>query len=302
MFKRSIFILSGIFFLLNHGNAQQRGVLALTGARYFNEGLSAKTIEIKVDGSFLLSNHVPLNKEVEIHLQLPTGFTEDRTKTMFAAAELNIISQKGAVLSKIPNVFKDNEAKGFAPGSFKELVVKVPLRAEVIKAEPGCTVMVRFYDLKGKSQLRVEFPVIISKPGEALQLSKAINDIKTSVPAQAASVGIKMKNVLVTLDTSIRVNPKMAYASLDMSGIEGSTLGEVLGGKESFWVYDADLNEIKMTDKQLKQVKGAMEDNMVDYLSKIPFRLKTIAGKTWYVRFRWESSDKRKVIDIVVTR
>ena len=302
MIRRSFIILTAILFFLTETHAQEKAILPLTGARCFKEGINARAIEIKIDGSFLLNNHVPLNKEVEASLQWPSGFTADKSKTIFAAAEFSIISQKGAVLFKMPNVFKENEAKGFAAGSVKELTVKIPLRADIIKAEPGCSISIRFYDLKSKNQLRLEIPIIIAKPGEALQLSKTLNDMKTSVPAEAVSAAVKISNVLVTLDTSIRVNPKMAYASLDMSDIQGSTLSEMLSGKESFWVYDADLNEVKITDKQLKQVKGAMEDNSVDYLSKLPFRLKTVSGRSWFVRFRWESADKRKVIDIVVPR
>ena len=300
MFKRFYIFLAAIFFLLNESAGQDKGILALTGARYFKEGAGAKTIDIKVDGSFLLSNRLPLNKEIEIRLQAPTGFTEDKTKVFFVAAELNIMSLKGTLLLKVPNVFKDNEAKGFAANNLKELIIKVPLRAEVIKTEPGCIIKLRFYDLKTKNQLRLELPVTIARPGEVVQVSKAVNEAKSDISSQAMSVGVKIKNILVTLDTSIRVSPKMAYNSLDMSGIEGTSIVEVLSGKESFWVYDNDLNEIKITDKQLKQVGGAMENNVVNYLSKIPFRLKTNTGKSYFVRFRWESSDKKKLIDVVV--
>ena len=300
MYKRFYILLAAIFFLLNESSAQDKGILPLTGTRFFKDGIVAKNVEIKVDGSFLLSNRVPLNKEIEMRLQAPSGFAEDKTKAFFAAAELNIISLKGAVLLKVPNVFKDNEAKGFPSNNFKELIVKVPLRVEVMKAEPGCIIKLRFYDLKSKNQLRLELPVTIARPGEAVQISKAVSEVATSVPSQAVSVGVKIKNILVTLDTSIRVSPKMAYTSLDMSGITGSSIVETLSGKESFWVYDTDLNEIKITDKQLKQVGGAMENNVVNYLSKIPFRIKTITNKSFYVRFRWESVDKRKIIDIVV--
>ena len=300
MFKRFFLPSILVLFFFNAVLAQDRGILALTGARYFNEGISAKNIEIKIDGSYLLNNRVPLNKEIEFRVQSATGFTDDKAKTIFAAAELTILSAKGAVLLKVPNIFKDNEAKGFPAAAFKELTAKVQLKPEFIKTEPGCNIKLRFYDLKGKNQLRVEFPVTMMRAGEPLQTSKLANQIKSAVSAEALSVGTKVKNVHVTLDTAIRVSPKMAYASFDMTGIEGSTLSEMLSGKESFWVYDSDLNEVKITDKQLKQVKGAMEDNVVDYLSKIPFRLKTMTGKTYYVRFRWENQDKRKVIDVVV--
>ena len=302
MFNRFFILFISAFLLLNEIHAQSRGILSLTGSRYFNEGIQAKNIEIKVDGATLLNNRIPLNKEFEIKLLLPTGFMQDKTNMIFAAAEINIFSGKGALLSKIPNVFRDNEAKGFAAATFKDIIVKLILKPELIKAEPGCVIKVRYYDLKSKNQLRLEFPVIIARPGEALQISKSINELRSPAAYHAQTIGVKMKTINVTVDTSIRVNPKMAYASLDMSNIEGTSITEVLSGKESYWVYDADLNEIKLTDKQLKQVGGAMENNVVNYLSKIPYRLKTATGKLYTVRFRWESTDRRKVIDVVVVK
>ena len=74
----------------------------------------------------------------------------------------------------------------------------------------------------------------------------------------------------VQVDTSIKVSPKMAYTSMDISNIEGSSLSEMFQGKETFWVYDSDLNEVKITDQLLKKVKGALENNTVNYTLKIP--------------------------------
>ena len=302
MFTRSFILFFSAILLLNEIHAQNKGILPLTGTRYFSEGIQAKNIEIKTDGLTLLNNRIPLNKEFEIKLLLPTGFAQDKTNMIFAAAEVNIFSMKGALLSKIPNIFKDNEGKGFAAAGFKDVIVKLMLKPELIKAEPGCLIKVRYYDLKSKNQLRLEFPVNIVRPGEVMQISKAINELKPANAYHAQTVGVKMKTIHVTVDTSIRVNPKMAYTSLDMTNIEGTSITEVLSGKESFWVYDDNLNEIKMTDKQLKQVGGAMENNVVNYLSKIPYRLKTATGKLYTVRFRWESQDKRKVIEVVTIK
>ena len=302
MLKRSCFLLISLFCLLNTGFAQSKGVLLLTGILFFNEGISAKSIDARVDGATLAGNRIPLNKEFEIHLLSPAGFTEDNTKTVFAAVEMNIVSLKGVLLGKVPNVFKENEAKGFPAAAFKDAVVKIILKPELLKTEPGCIIKLRYYDLKGKNQLRLEFPVTISKPGEALQASKTISEIKAGAGAQARSVGLKIKNIDISIDTTIRVSPKMAYASLDISNIEGTSISEVLSGKESYWVYDTDLNEIKSGEKQLKQVGGAIENNVVNYLSKIPFRLKTATGRSYIVRFRWESTDRRKVIDVVFVK
>ena len=291
-----------IIFFCSIVAAQTKTVFPLTGIRYNAVGISAKNIVVRIDGATLLSNRLPANKEFELRLQNPAGFTEDKSKIIFPAAELSIVSFKGVVLSQNPNILKEYEGKGLQPAASKEIVSKLMISADLLKGEQACIVKLRYYDLKGKNQLFLEFPVSIARPGEVLQLSKLVNEIKIASPAQGKIVGFKLKNVDATVDTSIRVSPKMAYASLDMTGIEGGSISEFLSGKESFWVYDANLNEIKIPEKQLKQVGGAMENNVVNYLSKIPFRLKTETNKQYFIRFRWESVDKRKLIDIVVMK
>ena len=281
---------------------QQAGILAFTGCRYFQEGLTVKEISIKVDGAYLLSNTVTLNKEVEISFLAPAGFSEDRNKLVFAGAEITVTGTKSAVLYKMPNYFKDNEIKGLQASGTKLLQVKIPLRQEMLKSETACMILVRLYDLKGKNQLRVELPVMITKPGEQMLLSKTVNQLKGEGVVSAGTSIVKIRQLDVTTDTSISVSPKMAYLSLDMKSIEGTSMTELVSGKESFWAYDNILADIKIPDKQLKQVKGSMEDNLADYLSKIPFRLKSLTGKAFFIRCRWVSTDRKKVIDVVVKR
>lgn len=281
--------------------AQKNGILPLTGIRYFNEGIWAKNIDVNVDGSNLLSDRVPLNKEIEIKLQVPSGFVP-AGGNFFAAAEVTLLSSRGAVLSKTPNVFAINEAKGFPAAAFKEVIVKVGLRSDIVKAEPSVNIQVRFFDLKSKNQLRLEFPVTIARPGEAVQVSKVATVVKTSDASPAVASALKIKSVEISVDTAIRVNPKMAYISLDIPGIEGTSMEEVLAGTETFWVYDDKLNSVKTADKLLKKVGGSMESSIVNYILKIPFRLKTVNAKGYITRFRWESKDRKKIFDIVITR
>ncbi len=301
LFKYSILLFTGSCFLQIESIAQNNGIIPLTGLRYFNEGLLAKSIEVKIDGARLLSNRLPLNKEIEISIQQPTGFTENNAKTTYAAAEFILVSPKGEILSKNPNLFLRNETTGFAAKDFKELSIKFGITAEVMKTNLAGTIKIRLYDLKGKNQLRLEFPVSITRLGEALQISKNVKSIKSTDGTMGMINGLKAKNMLVFMDTTIKVSPKMAYTSLDISNIEGSSISGIFQGKETFWVYDKDLNEIKISYILLKQVKGAMENDDVDYTLKIPYRLKTAKSKIYTVRFRWESPDKKQVIDVVTT-
>lgn len=297
--KQTLTLISGCFLLLNTGIAQNNGILPLTGLRYFKEGISVKNIDVKIDGAQLLSNRIPVNKEIEIALQQPTGFSENNSKIIFAAAEVIILSHKGEILLTEPNILLKNQSTGFSEKDMTAFSLKFNINPASLKTNFNGTVKLRLYDLKSKNQLRLEMPVVFARPGEQLQVSKIAKPIKSADGVTGMMNGLKAKSMLVMIDTTIKVAPKMAYTSMDITSIEGSSIAGIFEGKESFWVYDDALNEVKITDMLLKQVKGAMENNTVDYTLKIPYKLKNTSTKLYTVRYRWESPDKRQLIDIV---
>lgn len=280
--------------------AQKNGILPLTGMKFFNEGIAAGSIDIKIDGAQLLNNRIPLNKEIEIRVQQPMGFTADNSKTMFAGAEVIVLSARGEILMNNPNVFLRSYSNGFTAKDLQAFSIKFGIGTDLMKANPGGILKVRLYDLKGKNQLRLEIPVSFARPGEALQLSKNAKNIKSGTGVNGMINGLETTGLAVNVDTTIKVAPKMAYTSMDISNIEGSSLSEIFSGKESFWVYDSDLNEVKITDILLKKVKGALENNSVNCTLKIPYRLKSNIAKLYTVRYRWEGTNKSQVIDVVV--
>ena len=286
--------------LANSSFAQKNGILPLTGMKFFNEGIAATSIDIKIDGAQLLSNRIPLNKEIEIRLLQPAGFATDNNKTMFAGAEVIVLSPRGEVLLNNPNVFLKSYSNGFYAKDLNNFSIKLGIGTDLMRGNFSGLLKVRLYDLKGKNQLRLEIPVSFAKPGEPLQVSKSAKNIKSNTGAYGMINGLQAKDMLVNVDTTIKVSPKMAYTSMDISNIEGSSLSEIFQGKESFWVYDSELNEVKITDILLKKVKGAMENNTVNCTLKIPYRLKSNYAKLYTVRYRWESADKSQVIDVVV--
>jgi hypothetical protein len=289
-----------IFFITNNSVAQN-GIIPFTGIKYFSEGVTIKNAEVRLNGMTLLNNRVPLNKEIEIYLQQPTGFTANAKKIIFAAAEVSILSSKGDVLFANPNVLAANATTGFTPKDFATPVIKCNITSQLIKANTSATIKIRLYDLNSKSQLRLEFAVNITRPGEALLLSKISKPIKTPANVTTFINDIKVAGVKVSVDTTIKTNPKMAYLALDILKIDGSSFVGILGGKEEFWVYDKNLNSIKTAEILLKEVKGTMEGSTVNYNLKIPFRLKTAVEKGYIIRFRWHSNDLLQVIDVVVT-
>jgi hypothetical protein len=300
LYSRLVIIIAGCFLFLNNSFAQKNGVLPLTGMKFFNEGIIAGSIDIKIDGAQLLSNRLPLNREIEIRLQQPSGFTQDNSQAMYAGAEVIVLSPRGEILLNNPNIFLKSYSNGFYAKDLNAFSIKFGIGVDLMRGNFGGVLKVRLYDLKGKNQLRLEIPVSFAKPGETVQVSKNAKSIKANTGVNGIINGLQAKDMLVNVDTTIKVSPKMAYTSMDISNIEGSSLSEIFSGKETFWVYDGDLNEVKITDILLKKVKGAMENNTVNCTLKIPYRLKTNNTKMYTVRYRWESTDKSQVIDVVV--
>ncbi len=281
--------------------AQNNGIVPLTGLKYFNEGLVAKTIDVKIDGAQLLSNRIPLNKEIEISFHKLTGFIASANKTMYAGAEIMVLGPRGELLLKDPNLLLRSFANGFYEKELNTFSVKFGIGAELMKGNFNGIIKIRLFDMKGVNQLKMEFPVTFARAGEPLQISTKTKAIKTSGDANGMLSGLSAKGMKIEIDTSIKVSPKMAYTSVDISNIEGSSLSEIFRGKENFWVYDNNLMEIKITDILLKQVKGALENNSVNYTLKIPYCLKSNTAKAYTVRYRWESPDKSQLIDVVVS-
>lgn len=125
--------------------------------------------------------------------------------------------------------------------------------------------------------------------------------LKTPAGTTAQANGVNCSTMIVTVDTSIRVSPKHAYLSVDITGFTGTSQMEILGGTHSFWVFDKAGKQIIFKEKVLYNVKAEMGNNVVKLILKIPFRLKT--DKNLYtVHYRWENKDKRKNMDLLTVK
>src|SRR4051812_47218860 len=98
MFKQFFFAAIGYFLCVPFCAAQKKGMLPLTGMQFYNEGIWSNSIAVKINGEQLYGNRIPLNTEIEITFQQPTGFTPDKKKNVFIGAEYSLVSSKGDVL------------------------------------------------------------------------------------------------------------------------------------------------------------------------------------------------------------
>lgn len=276
-------------------------MLPLTGLQYYNEGITAQSMAVKINGQQLYGNRVPLNQEIEISFQQAAGFLADKKKYYFAAAEYSLLSAKGDVLLTKPNLLAINETKGFTAKDLKSLTAKFNIPEGLVQPNSKATIKIRLYDMKGKNQLRLEYPVSIAYPRETIWLTKTTQTLKSPPGSTFMVNAIQPKSLAFFVDTAVKSDPKMAYLNLDISKIAGTDIISMLQGKDYFWVYDANYKEIKIKEILLKKVGGAMEGGNVNATVKIPFRLKTDKTAGYIVRYRWESADKKQVMDIVVS-
>ncbi len=156
---------------------------------------------------------------------------------------------------------------------------------------------------KLKKDVPVEITATAKTINNAVMPAKINGTITLATPAgiTAQANGIKCGNILVTLDTSIKVAPSYAYLSVDFTGITGSMQVEILAGNNIFWVFDKAGKEIIIKEKFLKKISGSMENSTVNMLTKIPFRLKKDKN-IYIIHYRWESKDKSKNLDLITSK
>lgn len=305
------------------GTAQKSGSLPGNGVRYFYEGIAAKKIDVKVEGKDLKTSKVPLGKYVDFIIISPEGFLADADKKYFVGAEVLYISADKKIVSNSKNIFSDFETKGFTKEALENMKISINMRPDLLKNNRSVDILIRVYDLKSDKKLRLIFNADIIAAVDNSKPETSVAKTTTAAPATPAPAattpsapdklyaekakpsklnGVKINSVDVSVDHSIRVAPTMAYLSIEMRGITGSSLSEITAGDNSFTVFDESNKQLIIKDKLLKKIKGSMEDSNVDFTVKIPFRAKDITGKKYKVIFTWSNANKSKLIEVISTK
>lgn len=303
--------------------AQNSGSFMGNNIRYYYEGISPKKVSVKVEGKDLKTNKVPLGKYVDFLIASPQGFLPDAHKKYFVGAEVLYINAAKKIIFQTKNIFSDFETKGFTKEALANMKISINLRPELVKNNNQLNILIRIYDLKSERKMRFIFDVDIiaaidnnskATTGQAINRTTQTTETTNAAPApqnhkiDASFVkanklnGLNIKSIEVSVDHSIRVAPNMAYLSIEMFGITGSSLPEITSGTCSFTVYNENNIPLLIKDKLLKKIKGSMEGDVVDFTVKIPFKVKNISEKKYKVMFVWSNSQKTKLIEIISTK
>jgi hypothetical protein len=284
-----------IFFALNI-TAQTNGILPFTGIKYFREGVWSKEIEVTANGNTMVSNKIPVNTDFDIKLLEPRGFFPDAAGKYYPGIKVLLLkSNKKDTLGYSPNIFSKNESLGFTNASFKSLTVTLGFHN---KLTVGDTIYqyITFFDTKSKNKLLIEFPVIIA---DSLQTGEWIATASGTKGYNAAACGgIKLKKIEAYLDSTYY--PKSLYHNLRSAEMLGITTEEISKGKFETWVFDEQMKEIPFI-KEAKQyaAKTFTGKDEINILVQVPLNPDDTQNKKYAVRYRWQSADGKKVIDII---
>jgi hypothetical protein len=275
--------------------AQTNGILPFTGIKYFREGVWGRQIEVMVNGSTLTNNKIPVNTDFEIKLQEPRGFIPDATGKYYPGIKVLLLNNKKDTIGFSPNIFSKKESIGFSNAGFKSLTVTLGFHA---KLKTGDTVFqyITFFDTRSNNKLLLEFPVVIA---DSLQLGDWIGTASGTRGYSAASCGsIQFKKFDMYLDSIYY--PKSLYHSIRAAEMLGITPEEINKGSFHTWVYNENMKELPaFKESKHYAAKTFAGKEEVNLLVQVPLDPADKNNKKYTVRYRWQSSDGKKVIDIV---
>jgi hypothetical protein len=277
--------------------AQKNGILPLHGIKYFREGVWAKKIEVLVNDKTLLSNAVPHNIDFDVKLVEPTGFVADAAGKFYPGIKVLLLNSKKDTLGFSPNIF-GNKPTPFEKMRFKSLSATLGYTQ---KAKEGDTVYqyITFFDTRSKNELKLEFPITISfKPDSLLTTEYTSTASGTRGYNAAATNGIQLKKIEAYLDSTYF--PQSLYYNLRSAQMLGITLDEAKAGKFTTWLYDENMNEIQQA-KQAQQYFALLKNGSdeINVFVQIALNPTDKNNKKYTARYRWESKDGKKLIDVV---
>jgi hypothetical protein len=245
-----------------------------------------------------VGNRIPLNTNFNIELLGPSGFVIDKKGSFHPGVKILLLNTRRDTLVYIPNIFGKNTATGFNKAQLKKLTATLGYTA---KLHTGDTVLqyISFFDTRSKNKLLLEFPVIISDLPDSMLTCHFLSTASGTAGYQAAATnGIQLKNVEAFLDSIYF--PQKFYHSIRLAEITGLALQEAEEGSHYVWLYDENMQEIKIAGESNQYIAKTFRDKEgVNILIQIPINARDPKNKKYTARYRWVSADGKKLIDVV---
>lgn len=145
----------------------------------------------------------------------------------------------------------------------------------------------------------MKFTILVLFLFAGLNSRAQVKTLKASDGSIATVNGpLKFKAITVGLDTTTR--PDWAMIDIYIPAISGSNMNEMMAADHSYTVTDKNGKPVAFQQKVLKKINGAMEDNIVNYTMKIPYKLKKDGAKDLVVHYKMETKDKAKSLSMSI--
>jgi hypothetical protein len=277
--------------------AQKNGILPLSGIKYYRDGVWGKKIEVLINDKNVISNKIPHNTDFDIKLFEPTGFVADEKGKYYPGIKVLLLNNKKDTIAYSPNIF-GNKATPFEKMRFKSLTATLGYTQKVNEGDT-IYLYITFFDTRSTNKLKLEFPITISFKSDSLLTTDFISSASGTKGYNAAATnGIQLNTIEAYLDSTYY--PKSLYYNLRSAKMLGITLAEAKAGTFKTWVYDENMNEVphpKLPQQYFALLKNGSDE--INVLVQIPLNPTDKNNKKYTARYRWESSDGLKVIDVV---
>lgn len=269
----------------------QLGVLPFTGMRYTEVGIHAEKINVELDEATWTSNRLPINTEFEIQLEDPTGFQQVE-ELYYPGIEVLITNLKGDTLGYAPNIFGEKSVEGFMDAELSKLSLTLSFN-EQSKPGDSCLLRARFFDTKSDHSLTCWLDLVITDDEAPLENTTSTYGMNSFRGYSGMASGVEISSMSMQYDNE--THHRLDYTNYFIDPIVGVTLDEWMKGQFTFMSYDTLLvpHIIPRDQYEITYTIPSKEEKATGRLQVTT----TLAVNL--VRLRWESEDKRKVIDVI---
>ena len=271
----------------------QQGVLPFTGLRYSENGISAKEIKVELDEATWTGNRLPLNTKFEIQLVDPIGFLMEN-EMYYPGVELMMTNSAGDTLGYVADLFSGEEVIAISDAELSNLSVTLGFNDQS-KFGDTCLIHARFFDKKSTNDIHLWFDVMIVDADLPLEQTFSTFGATSYLGYNGLASGVEISSIAVEVDERQDEND---IRVLMIDPIIGLSLDEWNAGKTTMILYDEQLSPMSFPiDQCVISAQQADGGEGIAARIEIPV-IKERTSK--FNRFRWESVDGKKIVDVVI--
>lgn len=288
------FLLLCYFILsLNRTNAQTY-LLPFSGFKCISNGIEPRDVEVQLNGVTWTSNYLPQNADFDIRLIEPMGLIS--VDSMYKPGiEVFIGTKNRDTLGYAANIYGDG-FPGYNVMMFKRLSVTLGFGPEVMSGD-SLFVKARFFDQHGPGSIIVEGMVVITDSTSQPETSTVTNYLKSYKGYTAASSGLVVKDMRVSMLEDERRTFEMKWSLQDVFALDLNT------AETNVWLYfdDGSVKSLNRFEQFNYDFSTIPENTNNDVQGKISCYLNGYdLTSIQFVRVRTYSKSKGIVLDGIV--